>query len=397
MRSGLGVLLRQAILDLMGIETASASFKRLVVNYTTTTVGDLVRLQNVTTTNSSKRLNVTASAPGPVEIVPPTDAALNGPLPNRGNRLRMLVASASCSPVSLDGPGSTTLTVPTTRADLGVVLPYSYYEAVGAGTPEAIAAAAAAVQKRVAALLVNATAVRRSFAPFLSSFAACTGMPASVGVIAAVSQTSLSNVPVTPPATPDVSDGVIIASVLGGLVGLVALGAIAYAATSTCRMSGAGAGAGGLKVVGGAPVDRAVGTSYASAAAAAATAVGSKALAAGSAPAGGAAGALSLACAACVQAGDAAAVNVSASASAVGATRVSIRACAHTTLQQVTAATAAAQRLPPSATEGARLQIGSLVYTTTPDMHGPIQLGAVGGRAGRTLIVEASFKAGIVV
>lgn len=391
MRSGLGVLLRQALVDFSGVQSASISITKMVTNFTTTTVAELSGLVN-STANATTTLNISSTTPGPAEAVALTDTALNGPLPNRGSRL-LQGGGGSCSPVSLVNSSLTTVTVPTILVDLDVALPYAFHVEMNSTMPVDLAAAAAVVRARIQALLVNGSVTTTSMTSFLTAYSACTGLPASPGVIVGISQPVLVGIVLsTPTPAPDVATGVIIASVFGGLVSAACCCAICFSACALCRR-------------------RAEGSAHAAAAqaklnrdGAAAAAVSSSSNAKALPELAGVAAFIDVpAPARCrLACSDAAAGKVTVSAAVTAApgsqaaaapSRATARCCPHITVRDVAAALALVYGVPAAELNAAAVVCGGRILTVGIAAEGAVEVKALGGQAGRSLFVEVRFGA----
>lgn len=187
LRAGPGDLLRRAISELSGVDGAFTTFTTLTTNYSTTEVGNVYGLINGTA--NATDLNATHVAAGSSVNVNHTDAGINSVY----RRLRMLQAPTGCNPVQLPQAGSVTL--PVTSAAMNLAIPPSYFAGQGATTPAEVAAQLARLRASLQRTLGNRTAVQSALASFVTAWGACTGMPASTGVITSISRPASTGAP----------------------------------------------------------------------------------------------------------------------------------------------------------------------------------------------------------
>jgi hypothetical protein len=223
LKAGSGALLRKAIASLTNVTNATSTITTVTTSYQTTTVTALQSLGN-----TSAPLNASATVAGNTTTVSPTDPSLNGPAISRRRRLQ----DASCSPIDLNALNGST-TVPVTTAGLEIAIPASYFTSVGAGTAAEMVAALAAVQAAVN-LALNGTLTSSSTSllnDFVTAWAACTGMPAYVGVIAGITAPTVSAVYASTASGPNAA---VVGGVIGGIFGALLLALCALCCWRAC-------------------------------------------------------------------------------------------------------------------------------------------------------------------
>jgi len=222
LKAGSGALLRKAIASLTNVTNATSTITTVTTSYQTTTASSLQSLGN-----TSAPLNSSSTIAGNTTVVSPTDPSLNGPAITR-RRLQ----DASCSPIDLSSLNGTT-TVPVTTAGLEIAIPASYFTSVGAGTTAEMVAALEAVQAAVN-LALNGTLTSSSsglLSDFVTAWAACTGMPAYVGVIAGISSPTVSAVYASTASGPNAA---VVGGVIGGVFGAALLGLCGLCCWRSC-------------------------------------------------------------------------------------------------------------------------------------------------------------------
>jgi hypothetical protein len=246
-RTSVGAALRKAVAALTGVEGAVSTFKSIAVSYSDVNATALRALGNGTSANGTALGGSPVAGGGSVEFVNATDPSLNGQLYNR-RLLRLLHHAAAaahgssgadaaaaaaaaaralqpgssssgagfCTPVNVTA-GSTAVRVPSASVDMEISLPAAYFAAQGALGSERMQALIWEVQATLQATLSNQTALSAVMGGFLVAWANCTGLPVSLGVIAAL---SAPVVQANAPAVASVSstDGAAIGGALGGVL-----------------------------------------------------------------------------------------------------------------------------------------------------------------------------------
>lgn len=196
LRTGSASLLRAGLANLTGVPGASVLITSAQVDSVTALAPAFASIGSASINTTSTLANATRVAGQQTAIY--TDDPLNaGNAVATSSRRRL----AACVPVDLTGSGP--LTVPVSTLQMAITLPATYYYAMGAVTPAQQAELLAVIQAAFLLQLGSQSTAQPALGGFVTSFAACTGMPPSLGIVASLA--TLDIIFVSPVASSGIS------------------------------------------------------------------------------------------------------------------------------------------------------------------------------------------------
>lgn len=274
LRTGTAAIeLRKAVAALTGVPGTTSTITSIVTNYSIVDTAQLQAISN-STANSTVKSSPAPLLPGSAETINATDSTLNAQFRRRAEAeallhlLRRRVAASEqaprldvlprgraleaaspstspstslrntsgCTPVNIYSGG--TLVIPISAVELEIALPASYFMGINFADPKALDAAAALARQRLLAALANSSTTNSAFGKFVLTWANCTGLPPSTGVISRVANGAVIAL-YNPPPPAESAGGLSLAGIICIIIAvIVALGLIWCGVASSCPNSG---------------------------------------------------------------------------------------------------------------------------------------------------------------